>query len=92
MTVFTPDITGLQPNPDGGFDRNNATLSLFQRTPYPTRHFQETVDSTVIGGMATFGGFWTFINGAFAILFGANVLYFAFGESRTLISLLLITA
>jgi hypothetical protein len=56
---------------------------LFQQTPYTTRHLQEAVDSTVLGGIANFGGFWTFVNGVFAILFGANVLYFALGESTT---------
>jgi hypothetical protein len=30
-------------------------------------------------GIATFGGFWTFLNGVFALFFGANILYFLFG-------------
>ncbi|KAJ6569051.1 hypothetical protein B0H19DRAFT_1373388 [Mycena capillaripes] len=30
--------------------------------------------------VATFGGFWTFLNGTFALFFGANVIYFAFGR------------
>ncbi|KAJ7347713.1 hypothetical protein DFH08DRAFT_1080040 [Mycena albidolilacea] len=34
----------------------------------------------VVEWIATFGGFWTFLNGAFALFFGANVLYFMFGR------------
>ncbi|KAF7365966.1 Short-chain dehydrogenase/reductase family protein [Mycena venus] len=81
MTVFTPDITGLQPDPDTkAFNETITTLTLFQQTPYTARHLQEAVDSTVLGGIANFGGFWTFVNGVFAIFFGANVLYFALGR------------
>jgi hypothetical protein len=35
---------------------------------------------SLFSGLATFGGFWTFVNGAFALFFGANVVYFAFGK------------
>ncbi|KAJ6587681.1 hypothetical protein DFH09DRAFT_1359310 [Mycena vulgaris] len=81
MTVFTPDITGLQPDPaPKAFGPTITTLTLFQQTPYTTRHLQEAVDSTVLGGIANVGGFWTFVNGVFAIMFGANVLYFALGR------------
>jgi hypothetical protein len=41
---------------------------------------QETMDDTPLSGIATFGGFWSFLNGAFAIIFGANIVYFLFGE------------
>ncbi|KAJ6543062.1 hypothetical protein B0H19DRAFT_1311204 [Mycena capillaripes] len=40
----------------------------------------DTLDSTFLSGIATFGGFWTFLNGAFAIFFGENVIYFMFGR------------
>jgi hypothetical protein len=50
---------------------------------HPMRILQETVDATHLSGIAAFGGFWAFVNGAFALTFGANVLYFAFGECQT---------
>ncbi|KAJ7798336.1 hypothetical protein B0H14DRAFT_2617987 [Mycena olivaceomarginata] len=37
-------------------------------------------DVTPLSGIATFGGFWTFLNGTFALFFGANVVYFLFGK------------
>ncbi|KAJ7812255.1 hypothetical protein B0H14DRAFT_2857433 [Mycena olivaceomarginata] len=80
-TVFTPDITGLQTIYPANESRPNAaTLTLFQQETYATRLLQDTVDTTALTGIATFGGFWTFLNGAFALFFGANVLYFLFGR------------
>ncbi|KAJ7018214.1 hypothetical protein C8F04DRAFT_1405093 [Mycena alexandri] len=82
MAVYTADIRGLQsvyPG-NGTSDPDFATLTLVQRHPNATRQFIDTPDSTVLNGIATFGGFWTFLNGAFALFFGANVLYFAFGR------------
>ncbi|KAJ6543166.1 hypothetical protein B0H19DRAFT_1239252 [Mycena capillaripes] len=78
-TVYTPDVTGLQTT---GFTSSSrvATLTLLQQSPWPTRLLQETLDSTALTGIATFGGFWTFLDGAFALFFGANVLYFMFGR------------
>ncbi|KAJ7764941.1 hypothetical protein B0H16DRAFT_432501 [Mycena metata] len=38
------------------------------------------VDTTVFNGISTFGGLWTFLNGAFSLFFGANILYFALGR------------
>jgi hypothetical protein len=40
---------------------------------------QDYTDASILNGIATFGGFWTFMDGAFAILFGANILYFLYG-------------
>ncbi|KAJ6543081.1 hypothetical protein B0H19DRAFT_1239217 [Mycena capillaripes] len=78
-TVFTADVTGLQTT---GPPTNSrvATLTLFQQSPNAERLLQDTVDATAITGIATFGGFWTFLNGAFALFFGANVIYFMFGR------------
>jgi hypothetical protein len=41
---------------------------------------QEYTEWSAVGGLATMGGFWTFVNGAFALFFGANIIYFLFGE------------
>lgn len=59
---------------------NIATLILLNPWPYATKWTQDTVDATPLSGVSTLGGFWTFVNGAFVLLFGANVIYFAFGE------------
>ncbi|KAJ6588396.1 hypothetical protein B0H19DRAFT_1099127 [Mycena capillaripes] len=45
---------------------------------------QDYADASVLNGLATFGGFWTFVNGAFAMVFGANILYFSSGDGRFL--------
>ena len=52
---------------------------------YPTEIVQDYVDASVLDGLATFGGFWTFVNGAFAMVFGANLLYFLFRESTQIV-------
>ncbi|KAJ7165156.1 hypothetical protein C8R46DRAFT_1074850 [Mycena filopes] len=81
LEVYTPKINNLQSFAEGGTsDPNTATLTLIQMSPYATEYFRDTVDSSVLDGIATFGGFWTFLNGTFALFFGANVLYFAFGR------------
>ncbi|KAJ7168616.1 hypothetical protein C8R46DRAFT_1033825 [Mycena filopes] len=80
--IFSPDIAGLQPyasNWDVG--PAVATLTLFQPSSSFTKYTVETVSSTVLEGISTIGGFWTFLNGAFTLIFGANILYFAFGTS-----------
>ncbi|KAJ7858008.1 hypothetical protein B0H14DRAFT_3864521 [Mycena olivaceomarginata] len=45
----------------------------------PFKFLQDTADASYLSGIATFGGFWTFVNGTFALLFGTNVIYFMFG-------------
>ncbi|KAJ7705655.1 hypothetical protein B0H16DRAFT_1482279 [Mycena metata] len=79
--VYTAAINGFQPLPGGvTSDPTRATLTLLQTTPWVTRQFVDAADTTVLNGIATFGGFWTFLNGAFALFFGANILYFTFGR------------
>ncbi|KAJ7813339.1 hypothetical protein B0H14DRAFT_3750612 [Mycena olivaceomarginata] len=83
-TIFTPDITGLQPDSRNVSDPSATTLTLFQPSgPTTRRLLRETVDATALSGIATFGGFWTFLNSAFSLFFGANVLYFMFANSFT---------
>ncbi|KAJ7453776.1 hypothetical protein FB451DRAFT_1565462 [Mycena latifolia] len=80
-TIFTWDLTSLQPYPATDSSRNNiATLILLHPWPCATKLTQDTLDATPLSGVATLGGFWAFVNGAFALLFGANVIYFAFGK------------
>jgi hypothetical protein len=52
-------------------------LTLYQEQPGAIRLLQEASDTSPLSGVSTFGGFWTFLNGTFALFFGANVFYFA---------------
>ncbi|KAJ7453781.1 hypothetical protein FB451DRAFT_1519179 [Mycena latifolia] len=80
-TAFTSEVTSLQPDPSNDTSGSNiATLTLLQPYYMASTLIQDTVDNTTLSGVATFGGFWTFLNGAFALVFGANVIYFAFGK------------
>ncbi|KAJ7112843.1 hypothetical protein C8R43DRAFT_1040290 [Mycena crocata] len=43
-----------------------------------TRIVEDYTDASVLSGLASLGGFWAFINGAIALFFGADLLYFVF--------------
>jgi hypothetical protein len=75
----------LQPDPfpPDKLGPNAASLRLFMRDDMqgnPAEIVQDYTNASVLNGLATFGGFWTFVNGAFAMVFGANLLYFLFRE------------
>ncbi|KAJ7636699.1 hypothetical protein FB45DRAFT_1001690 [Roridomyces roridus] len=81
VQTYIAEVTALQPYPLAADAANDtATLLLYQPYPQAIKLQQDTADSTLLSGLATFGGFWTFVNGAFALLFGANLVYFAFGR------------
>ena len=80
--MYQPEIIGLQPNPNDKTEGSDiASLTLFQ-VGGPTRILQEVADASILSGISSLGGFWTFVNGGFALLFGANIIYFAFGEQH----------
>ncbi|KAJ7590006.1 hypothetical protein C8J56DRAFT_587618 [Mycena floridula] len=62
--------------PNSGSDDMSLRLRLNDFSSAPTEIVQDYVETSVVGGLATFGGFWTFVNGAFTMFFGANLLYF----------------
>ncbi|KAJ7579401.1 hypothetical protein C8J56DRAFT_897244 [Mycena floridula] len=78
----TYDVLSMQtdPNPpNSGSDTVSIRLRFREDTHgNPTKILQDYTDASVLGGFAIFGGFWTFVNGAFAMFFGANLLYFLF--------------
>ncbi|KAJ7182957.1 hypothetical protein C8R43DRAFT_941043 [Mycena crocata] len=85
ITVFTSEVVSLypdpRPSPYGPLPSDTAAVTFFQfNHGFATKPMQDTVDETPLSGVSTFGGFWTFLNGAFAVLFGANVMYFVFGR------------
>ncbi|KAJ6544379.1 hypothetical protein B0H19DRAFT_1309812 [Mycena capillaripes] len=43
-----------------------------------TEIVQDYADASFLNGFASFGGLWTFLNGAFSMLFGAEIVYFLF--------------
>ncbi|KAJ7590298.1 hypothetical protein C8J56DRAFT_1048462 [Mycena floridula] len=76
-------VSGLPTDPfppNSGADILSLHLgvSLSLKVMGPVRFVQDYNDASVLTGLATFGGFWTFFNGAFAMFFGANLLYFIF--------------
>ncbi|KAJ7266425.1 hypothetical protein B0H12DRAFT_1230205 [Mycena haematopus] len=87
--VLTSELHTVQPDTRYGsnttwdvntFPTPDSTLSIFQTRPDPVRFVQQYTENSALDGLATMGGFWTFVNGAFALFFGANVLYFLFGR------------
>ncbi|KAJ6506819.1 hypothetical protein C8R45DRAFT_1069769 [Mycena sanguinolenta] len=78
VLVYSPEIHGLQSN--NSIEGNITSLTLTQISDGPIRFFRDTAEAPVLSGIAAFGGFWTFVNGTFALFFGANVVYFAFGR------------
>ncbi|KAF7367177.1 Short-chain dehydrogenase/reductase family protein [Mycena sanguinolenta] len=74
--VFRPEIYGLQQDTSAEGTITSLTLTVVGIK----RFFQDTADASAFSGIATFGGFWTFVNGTFALFFGANIVYFAFGR------------
>ncbi|KAJ7029916.1 hypothetical protein C8F04DRAFT_1115455 [Mycena alexandri] len=79
-SVFTAEISGLQTLPSITSATNEASLQLYQPYSYAIRLEQDSSDVSPLSGLSTFGGFWSFVNGAFALFFGANVVYFAVGR------------
>ncbi|KAF7346615.1 hypothetical protein MSAN_01799000 [Mycena sanguinolenta] len=75
--VFSPEVHDLQQNTSAEGNISSLTLSV---VPEPIRFFRDTADASALSGIATFGGFWTFVDGTFALFFGANIVYFAFGR------------
>ncbi|KAJ6467357.1 hypothetical protein C8R45DRAFT_1219117 [Mycena sanguinolenta] len=75
--IFSPEIYALQQNTSTEENTTSLTLRVVQE---PIRYFQDTANASALSGISTFGGFWTFVNGTFALIFGANIVYFAFGR------------
>jgi hypothetical protein len=85
-TVFIAELHSIQTDPrynDTSITGPVSTLSIVETRADPTKFIQEYTESSALGGFATVGGLWTFINGAFALFFGANMLYFGFGTRNT---------
>ncbi|KAJ7074711.1 hypothetical protein C8F01DRAFT_33819 [Mycena amicta] len=66
------------------FDLSESTttvnMTIVQRESFVTKFVQEFTDATALDGLSSMGGLWTTIDAIFTILFGASVLYFAFGK------------
>ncbi|KAJ7330952.1 hypothetical protein DFH08DRAFT_815036 [Mycena albidolilacea] len=64
------------------FGSDTVSLRLRPRTGFisSANVVQDYPDAFILNSIATFGEFWIFMDGAFAILFGANILYFLYGS------------
>ncbi|KAJ7750966.1 hypothetical protein DFH07DRAFT_543014 [Mycena maculata] len=87
ITLNSVLLTQTDPQPRNGTDI--AMLRLIPRTDWgftwpvpPSRVVEDFSNASMLGGLAQLGGFWTTTNGAFAMFFGANLLYFLFSEYR----------
>ncbi|KAJ6544194.1 hypothetical protein B0H19DRAFT_297214 [Mycena capillaripes] len=81
--VLIAEVHALRVDPRynaADFFNSSSTLSIVQTRVDPTRFIQEYADSSAIAGLATVGGFWTFVDGTFVLFFGANILYFLVGR------------
>nr|GAT48936.1 predicted protein [Mycena chlorophos] len=85
-SLYTPSISNLQhdttttPSINSS---NSAALRIFCPTGpgfSSGAYYQQINDRSTISGFSDLGGFWTFVDSTFALLFGANVIYFAFGH------------
>ncbi|KAF7356132.1 Short-chain dehydrogenase/reductase family protein [Mycena venus] len=65
-----------------GSEPFSSTVTLVPRESYPSKWLQERA-ATPLDGISTVGGLWTFVEGIFVLLFGANIIYFAFGWYET---------
>lgn len=89
------NVQALIPDPDfANSDSNNATATLrltykgvfdVVQTGFTVQRDQP--GSTVFNGFALLGGIWTFINGAFAMIFGCRLLLVLFGKKHFFYSL-----
>ncbi|KAJ7208581.1 hypothetical protein GGX14DRAFT_453946 [Mycena pura] len=80
-SIYIPEISSLQQNMSTtGLDPSIGRLTLAMDQDYPKQVLQDTVNVSLLSGISAFGGFWTFVNGTFALFFGANAIYFAFGR------------
>ncbi|KAJ6631700.1 hypothetical protein B0H10DRAFT_1979912 [Mycena sp. CBHHK59/15] len=75
-------VDAIQTDPDPlSIDPDMATLRIMQLDPGRyQKSFQDYKDTSALTGLATVGGFWTFVNGALIFFFGVNVMYFLFGR------------
>lgn len=78
-TTSTPSgsdiLDGSQPE-----NTTTVTMTIVQRDLVATKFVQDYTDATALDGLSTMGGLWTTIDASFTLLFGASVLYFAYGE------------
>ncbi|KAJ7634938.1 hypothetical protein FB45DRAFT_478117 [Roridomyces roridus] len=81
-TLYTPTVSAVQQDINAVVGSNTNLTSLTLWNPYSvvTRAVQESQDASPVSGLSTFGGFWTFVDGVFVLVFGANVVYFLLGR------------
>ncbi|KAJ7464106.1 hypothetical protein FB451DRAFT_1264655 [Mycena latifolia] len=81
ILVYTALLIQTDPSPpNSGSDTISLRLRLRDDVPGVTAIVQDYTDASVLAGLSDLGGFWALMNGVFALLFGANLLYFLFGR------------
>ncbi|KAF8148833.1 hypothetical protein B0H34DRAFT_802726 [Crassisporium funariophilum] len=83
-TFLTTEISSLYPDPSPSplivRSPTTATLRLFgQNDISEWKIVGDYRDKSVWSGLSEVGGFWTFLNGVFAVVFGSGLLLIVFG-------------
>ncbi|KAJ7443145.1 hypothetical protein FB451DRAFT_1413845 [Mycena latifolia] len=74
-------INTAQPYPVANKTEPQIGQVCFVQSPiHPTRFLQDYLTDSPPRGLATVSGLWTLVNGAFALMFGATILYFLLGS------------
>ncbi|KAF7352134.1 Short-chain dehydrogenase/reductase family protein [Mycena venus] len=80
ITVYNTLLVQTDPYPpNNGSDMMSIRLRLRDDFSGASSKVQDYTNVSVLTGLAALGGLWTFTNGVFALLFGANLVYFLFG-------------
>ena len=67
-------------------DANTATLRLYTQIDYSDwRFLVEYREKSVLAGISSVGGFWTVVNGMYAVIFGMSLSYLLFGGRLALL-------
>ncbi|KAF7289809.1 Short-chain dehydrogenase/reductase family protein [Mycena indigotica] len=75
--VYVPHFMTLSSEPTQG---ESSLVIINIQPPRIIRTDVEYTDASVLDGITSVGGFWTFVDGIFSFLFGASVLYFGLGR------------
>ncbi|KAJ7820814.1 hypothetical protein B0H14DRAFT_3472001 [Mycena olivaceomarginata] len=79
-TILHLETKGLFTKNNGSASATTSVITFVQREVVPTKFIEDYAGTTVIAGLSTVGGFWTLLDAAFALIFGASILYFAFAK------------
>ncbi|KAF7341147.1 Short-chain dehydrogenase/reductase family protein [Mycena venus] len=72
-----PQISGTSSNTES--PSTTITMTIVQRA-FITKFIEDHTNDSALDGLSTLGGLWTTLDALFMLVFGASVLYFAYGK------------